>query len=176
MKTTTETTKITENKKQTTITMFLDKQHQHEQKQGLKTTPSRLKNVTRNKISSPKNSPKNSPKSTKKSKKEEQQKTVNQLRGYWTEFARKQKQEDRKPENYRHRDAQKNPATQQVNCRASATTAGRHNDVDIPVNSDVSGFDRPPEVASRLASMKEKVNKLLPGSNLEGKVENKIGN
>ena len=138
LKTTTETTKITENKKQTTITMFLDKQHQHEQKQGLKTTPSRLKNVTRNKISSPKNSPKNSPKSTKKSKKEEQQKTVNQLRGYWTEFAKKQKQENRKPENYRHRDAQKNPTTQQVNCSASATTASRHSDVDIPVNSGVS--------------------------------------
>ena len=151
--------------------MFLDKQHQHEQKQGLKTTPSRLKNMTRNKISSPKNSPKNSPKSTKKSKKEEQQKTVNQLRGYWTEFARKQKQEDRKPDNYCHSYAQKNPATQQVNFSASATTASRHNDVD----SDLSCFDRPPEVASRLASMKGKVNKLLSGSNLEGKVENKIG-
>ena len=35
--------------------------------------------------------------------------------------------------------------------------------------------DRPPKVACRLASKKEEVNKLLPGSNLEGKVENKIG-
>ena len=39
----------------------------------------------------------------------------------------------------------------------------------------VSCFDRPPEVASALASMKGKVKKLLPGSNLEGKVKNKTG-
>ena len=74
---------------------------------------------------------KNSPKITKKSKKEEQEKTVNQLRGYWTDFAKRQKQEDRKPEYFCHRDAQINSATQQVNCSARATTASRHNNVDV---------------------------------------------
>ena len=48
--------------------------------------------------------------------------------------------------------------------------AGRLNQVDLPANNDVSGFDRPPDNTSTLASMKVKVNKLLPSPNLKGKL------
>ena len=95
------------------------------------------------------------------------------MRGYWTEFARKQKQEDKKPDLYRHRNAQNNSADSRSNCSASATIAGRLNQVDLPVNNDVSGFDRPPDITSTMASMKVKVNKLLPSPNLKGKLINK---
>ena len=95
------------------------------------------------------------------------------MRGYWTEFAKKQKQEDKKPDFNRHKNAQNNSAS---NCSASATIAGRLNQVSRSVDSDVSRLDRPPEIASTLASMKVKVNKLLPGSNLKGKLSNKKEN
>ena len=82
-------------------------------------------------------SPRNSPKVKRRKKQKEQQKTFEQLRGYWTQFAKHQ-------------------------CQASAPTASRQ-DAALPARfANVTQASKPPD----LDSMKVKSKLLLPGSNL----------
>ena len=92
------------------------------------------------------------PEVKRRKKQKEQQKTFEQPRGYWTEFAKQQKLKQEKENN----------RISEYQCQASAPTASRQ-DAALPARfADVRQASKPPD----LDSMKVKSKLLLPGSNL----------